>query len=308
MRKESNMTELSKTTSRVIIVTAADHRFYHLLDELITSIRSERGSVSVDIGCFDLGLTSEQIDRLKGHGVFVIHPTTGLKSPATETRGSLCFLARPYLRENFPDYDVYLWLDADTWVQGDDWLRLMTVKAENNGAAFILENDPSYRSNVGLFLWKGKHYLQGYGSLRASRLLLMPQINNGVFAMRADAPYWSLWQQYYQSALSRTGRPAPHDQFAVNVAVRLSRASDCFLPPTFNWICDLSLPHWDEDRQCFCTPDKGRRPIHIVHLAGPIKATTFDITTTDDRVLRGTLRYGANRTLIDEAIPAIVPN
>jgi hypothetical protein len=292
------MTELGEGHEKIIIVTAADAGFFHLLDEMVASLRAASASLAFDIGCFDLGLTPEQIDRLRSRGVVVVTPTTGLKTAGPTETSQLCFLARPYLRENFPGYDIYVWLDADTWVQGQDWLRLLAGMARNAGAAFILENDPSYTSNVGLFLWKGKHYLRGYGPWLAARLMLKSQINNGVFAIHATAPHWVLWQRHYQSALSRTGLAAPHDQFALNVAIYRHHHPDCFLPPTFNWICDLSRPHWDEDAQLFCTPDAERRLIHIIHLAGPIKATQFDVKTTTGRILRGTLRYGGDRILV----------
>jgi hypothetical protein len=144
-----------------------------------------------------------------------------------------------------------------------------------------------------LFLWKCKHYVLGYGIWKGLRLLSKKQINNGVFAMQADAPHWEIWRRYYQSALSRTGLAAPHDQFALNVAVYFGQASTYFLPATFNWICYLSRPDWDEEAGCFCSPDEKRRRIEVIHLAGPIKTKEFDIRTTKGRLLRGKLRYGA---------------
>ena len=66
-----------------------------------------------------------------------------------------------------------------------------------------------------------------------------------------------------------------------------------FLPPVFNWICDLSNPMWDDDAGCFCVPDGSHRRIEVVHLAGPIKTTVFDVKTTGGGVVRGLLHYGA---------------
>ena len=231
--------------------------------------------------------------ELEARGVEVVTPRTGLEAGAlADDASKLGYLARPFLREAFPGYDVYVWLDADTWIQGGAALAGLIEAAEARGAALVREDDPSYRSNLGLFLWKGKHYLLGYGALRAARLLLRRQVNNGVFAMRADAPHWAVWRRLYQEALTRTGLAAPHDQFALNATAYLHGLETAFLPATFNWICDLARPWWDAEAHAYCTPDASRRPIRVVHLAGPIKTTEFDVRSTAGGVLRGRLRYG----------------
>ncbi len=286
-------------TDQAIVVTAANAGFFSLLSELVASIRAVPDAPVVDLGCYDLGLTGEQVAQLAAAGVRVIRPSTGLEAGRlAEDVGKLGYLARPFLRENFPGYATYVWLDADTWIQSGEALRGLITAARERGAVFVREDEPSYHSNFGLFLWKGKHYLYGYGPLRAARLLLRRQINNGVFAMRADAPHWTIWQRYYQSALTRTGLAAPHDQFALNAAVYLAGPPGATLPATFNWICDLARPHWDENANCFCSPDARRRRIEIIHLAGPVKTVSFDIPTTRGRILRGMLRYGAERILV----------
>jgi hypothetical protein len=299
------MTGLGQGAEKIIIVTAADAGFFNMLEELISSVRLSSASLAFDIGCFDLGLKPEQVSRLQNRGVIVVNPTTGLKTAQPPERSQLGFLARPYLRENFPGYGIYVWLDADTWVQGRDWLRGLAGRAKETGAAFVRESDPSYRFSFRYYLWKGKHYLKGYGPWLTTQLLLKRQINAGVYAMQATAPHWAMWQQHYQSALSRTGLAAPHDQFSLNVAMHLNRHPETFLPPTYNWICALSCPYWDEDEQQFCSPDADRRLVHIVHLAGSVKTKQFDLKTTKGRIVRGTLRYGGLRILVDRASTAI---
>jgi hypothetical protein len=280
--------------SRAIVVTAANETFFDLLDELLLSLERAEDAPPLEVGCLDLGLSAHQVSNLMARGVHVVQPATGLTmrgQPVGPT--ALSYLARPYLPDNFPGYQVYVWLDADTWVQRGRALVTLINAANEHGAAMVREDDPTYKSNLGLFLWKAKHYLFGYGPWRGARLLFSRQINNGVFAMRADAPHWAVWRHEYQAALMRTNLPAPHDQFALNAAVHLGGAHTRFLPATFNWICDLSKPDWDEDASCFCSPGSARLPIEVIHLAGPIKNQTVTIRTTRGRTLHGMLRYGA---------------
>lgn len=282
-------------STRAVVVTGADARFFHLVEELVASIHAAPGAPCVEIACMDLGLFDDQKGRLAELGVLVAEPRSELAPPPglQDPSSVMGYLARPYLPQMLPGRDVYVWLDADTWIQSGQALQALIDGALESGAALIREDEATYRSNFGLFLWKGKHYLQGYGALRAARLLFKPQINNGVFAMRADAPHWAAWRREYAAAYGRTGLPAPHDQFGLNAAVQLGGPPARFLPATFNWICDLSKPWWDDEAGCFCTPDGRRRRIEVVHLAGPIKSTVFDIRTTGGGMRRGLLRYGA---------------
>ena len=288
------MTATHDPSERAIVVTGADHNFFSLLEELLASVQAWRDASQVDLGCYDLGLTEAQVGQLQARGVRTVRPWTGLVAPALADQASnLGYLARPFLPENFPGYATYIWLDADTWIQSGEALQGLLAAARQTGAACIREDEPTYKSNLGLFLWKCKHYVLGYGPWKGLRLLFRKQINNGVFAMRADAPHWAIWRRHYQSALSRTGLAAPHDQFALNVAVYLGGIETHLLPATFNWICDLSRPDWDDQAGWFCSPDALHRRIEVIHLAGPIKTTEFDIRTTAGGVLRGRLRYGA---------------
>ena len=291
---------------RAIVVSAADARFFFLLDELFASIAAAADAPTVALGCLDLGLEPAQVADLQARGVEVVTPRTGLEAGAlADDASKLGYLARPFLPEAFPGHDVYVWMDADAWIQGGAALSGLIEAAQAGGAALVREDDPAYRSNFGLLLWKGKHYLLGYGPWRAARLLPRRQVNNGVFAMRADAPHWAVWRRLYQQALTRTGLAAPHDQFALNAAAYLHGLKTTFLPATFNWICDLARPWWDDEAQAYCTPDASRRPIRVMHLAGPIKTTEFDVRTPAGGVLRGRLRYGvALRAPDDEPAPA----
>lgn len=287
------MADSEPAGARTIVVSGADRRFFFLLDEMVAALHAAADLPPVAIGCYDLGLDPEQVASLRARGVTVVAPRTGLEIGALAGDPSkLGYLARPFLPENFPGYDVYVWMDADTWIQGGSAVRELAALARAKGAALVREDDPSYRFSLPLLAWKVKHYLQGYGPVRAARMVPRKQVNNGVFAMHGDAPHWEVWRRLYQRALTRTGNAAPHDQFALNVAAYLEGLPVGFLPATFNWICDLSHPWWDEGRGRFCTPDADHRPIEVVHLAGPVKTSAFDVRTTGGGTIRRMFRFG----------------
>ena len=49
------------------IVTLSDANYFHLLEELIYSIRKFKQSENIDICVLDAGLTSNQIDKIQSH-------------------------------------------------------------------------------------------------------------------------------------------------------------------------------------------------------------------------------------------------
>jgi hypothetical protein len=276
----------------VIVVTAADDNYFTFAQDAVNSVLAlELRELAV--GFMDLGLQPWQSEWLRSRNVIVRSPETRLDIPAGADRSShqMGYLARPFLRENFPGHQVYVWIDADAWLQDSSGLRALVAGAESKGAALVRQNEKAYRFWPWQIAWMHKHYTLGYGVLRGMPLAWRPMVNNGVFAMKSDARHWEYWRRRYQGALTRTGNAAPHDQLGLNAAVYLDGLPTAFLPATANWICDLATPMWDDAMQRFCVPYAPHRPISVLHLAGPAKTNTFAIKTTKGGQLVRTLRY-----------------
>jgi len=52
--------------------------------------------------------------------------------------------ARPYLPKHFPGHAVYLWIDADAWVQDDTVLDIFVSGARRGMLAVVPEVDRGY--------------------------------------------------------------------------------------------------------------------------------------------------------------------
>ena len=54
--------------------------------------------------------------------------------------------ARPFLRDYFPGYDGYMWMDADTWAQTPDAINTMLAGVATDDALYIAsEIDRDYK-------------------------------------------------------------------------------------------------------------------------------------------------------------------
>src|SRR5215470_17824863 len=105
-----------------IICSAADAGYWHLLSGMLNSIENTAKNDGFTFGILDLGLADEQRLRISQFGAALVTPDWDYpishfqKAPAPVYRAQT---ARPHLRKYFPGFDLYIWLDADCWVQ--DW-------------------------------------------------------------------------------------------------------------------------------------------------------------------------------------------
>ena len=293
---------------RVLVVSASDSRFMPFLRGMIGSLDQVLDRGEAELACFDLGLEPADRAWLAGRGAVVVAPRAHLGVQAGEHGPALLsFLARPFLPEYFPGYDVYVWIDSDVWLQDPAVLGRYVAGALASGMAVTHEREPGYRFQAWLFGWTAKHMLLGYGPAAAAHLLRRPHVNAGFFAVRAGAPHWQAWARRYAAALGRTGALVPHDQFALNHAIHgdilggPDVAATALLDPGCNWICDRGIPMWNDEAGAFCKPYPPYELIGAVHLAGPAKRTAYDIRRTGGGSFRTYILRGAapDRPVLD---------
>jgi hypothetical protein len=279
---------------RVLVVSAADHRFMPLLRGMLASLPRRIGASAIDVACLDIGLSRSDIDWLNDQGVRAVPPSVHFGLALADHPPTLrSFLARPFLPAYFPGYDVYVWIDSDVWLQDAAVLDRYIQGALASGFAIAHESDRGYRFQAWLLGWTAKHFVLGYGLLEAAWLLSRDHLNAGMFAARAGAPQWSLWADRYEAAIRRSGALVPHDQFALNQALHGGRGLATFLDPGCNWICDRGAPMWDDAKGRFCKPYPPFAPIGALHLAGPAKRRPYRMRRTGGGVFETFIVHGA---------------
>lgn len=276
-----------------ILVTGADASYFDLLFDLLRSLASTGALKRYEIGVLDFGLTSEQKELIRPYTERVVKPGWDLEVPAALKRdGDLGRISRPFLPRYFPGFPYYVWIDADIWVQSASFIDDYLAAARETGFAIVREREPAYRVQPWLISWSIKNFVAMFGLWRGLYLCCCEPINNGLFALKADAPHWAAWARYYQEGLDRSGKL--YNQFSLAAAIHLERLPVTYMPGTHNWICDRGLPMWDPNRRLFCAPYAKHQPIEVMHLAGPAKSGRYRIRTTDGRSIETSFRFGAN--------------
>lgn len=293
--------------TKIAFISGCDSNYYGMLREWIESVRRFPQAKDIDIGIINGGLEPQHVKELEALGCKVISPDWPTKLSWRKVRGReflKCCVCRPFIPKIFPGYDLYMWMDADTWVQ--DWraIDLYLEGARRGKLAITSQGDRGYMRQIrvkwlGPFLWKvGTFYYSNaqaaFGNKLARKILPFHVLNAGSFALAGNAPHWERWQSLLLQALKR-GKVFTAEQLTLGVLTYLEEYPAEILPAWTQWLCE-NKPHWDKKRELFVEPFLPQEPIGIVHVSGfddmrRDRAVLTEIPCTDGTSFQGTLRY-----------------
>ena len=296
------------------IVSLADANYFPLLDELINSIKRFKESENVSICVLDAGLTDEQKEKLSNKVDEIKPAEWDIEVPGYKVKDKEWLksqVSRAFLPKYFPNYEKYLWIDCDAWV--NDWNCIeLYFKACDNGKLGITQTiGPGYKitSKVSWLIGKlaiiksqnFKHAVKskiGYDNAR--KLAFAPHINIGVFSLEKNSKGWSSWQSNLLKTL-KAGNIFGSEGLAINMSVYIDDLETEFLPLNCNWITSNLLPKYDEQEKTFVEPYLPNYKIGIIHLAAGIwregkdmrldKSIEIEIETLKNNKITKSLRF-----------------
>jgi lipopolysaccharide biosynthesis glycosyltransferase len=284
---------------RTIIVSASDEGYYRLLDGLLSSLH-QWGAPPVDaIGILDVGLSEESAAALRGRVTHVVSPEWDLPidSERQRTKPHLrAFSARPHLPKYFPGYDLYVWFDADTWVQEPNVVALFTQAAMGGDIGVCPQVHQSYIPNYGALAWRRNELYRRYGEEAVSLLDSRTYVNSGVFSLRADAPHWRYWQECSEAGF-QSYPDTLSDQTCLNYALWTNDLPIHPLPSLYNWCCHLAVPSLNIQLGKWCEPHIPHQPVGVIHLTSNTKDLTFDVSHRGE-VRQVNLRFNGASSLL----------
>jgi len=298
-----------------VIVSLADSNYFNLLNELVDSIKSFEISKDIAICILDAGLSEEQKNILSKKVDEIKSAEWDIDVPAFKVKGREWLksqVSRAFLPKYFPDYEKYLWIDCDAWV--NDWNSVeLYFKACENGKLGITQTlGPGYKimSKVNWLFGKVaiiksqnfKHAIKSkIGIKKARKLAFAPHINIGVFSLEKNSPGWVSWQKNLEQTL-KSGNIFGSEGLAINMSVYIDELETEFLPLNCNWIASNLLPKFDEINNTFVEPYLPNYKIGIMHLAAGIwdgdkdmrldKDIKIKIQSIQKKVLSKSLRFG----------------
>ena len=298
-----------------VIISLADSNYFELLNELVDSIKSFEKSKDTAICILDAGLTNEQkmilskkVDEIKLAEWDI--EVSALKVKGREWLKSQ--VSRAFLPKYFPNYQKYLWIDCDAWVNDWDSVELYFKACENGKLGITQTLGPGYKimSKVNWLFGKVaivksqnfKHAVKSkIGLSKARKLAFAPHINIGVFSLEKNSPGWVSWQKNLLQTL-KSGNIFGSEGLAINMSVYIDDLETEFLPLNCNWIASNLLPKFDEIKNTFVEPYLPNYKIGIMHLAAGIwdgdkdmrldKNVKVKIKSIQQNLLSKSLRFG----------------
>ena len=298
-----------------VIVSLADSNYFNLLNELIDSIKQFNTNNSVAICILDAGLEKEQLNKLSDKVDEIKSANWDIQVSSIKVRGKEWLksqVSRAFLPKYFPNYEKYLWIDCDAWV--NDWNVIdLYFKACENGKLGITQTiGPGYRitSKVNWLFGKlaviksqnFKHAVSSkIGMDKARKLAFAPHVNIGVFSLEKNSGCWNTWQKNLETTL-KSGKIFGSEGLAINMSIYIDEVDTEFLPLNCNWIASNLLPKFDESNNTFVEPFLPNNKIGIMHLAAGIwdnkkdmridSSVKIQIQTLENKNILKSLRFG----------------
>ena len=298
-----------------VIVSLADSNYFNLLNELIDSIKQFDQSNSVAICILDAGLEKAQLNELSDKVDEIKNAEWDIQVSSIKVRGKEWLksqVSRAFLPKYFPNYEKYLWIDCDAWV--NDWNAVdLYFKACENGKLGITQTiGPGYRimSKVNWLFGKiaviksqnFKHAISSKIDMDdARKLAFAPHVNIGVFSLQKNSSCWDVWQKNLKTTL-KSGQIFGSEGLAINMSIYIDNVETEFLPLNCNWIASNLLPKFDEKERMFVEPYLPNTKIGIMHLAAGIwdnkkdmrvdSSVKIQVKTLENKNISKSLRFG----------------
>jgi hypothetical protein len=294
---------------KIGIITSVSKKYFHLAEELVNSINRFSESKNIKICFLDDDLNHDQIEKIKKKIYKII------KSYPTETKYKNLIrkdYENLFLPEYFPEFDKYIHIDADAWVNSWNAIEYL-IKASNNGKIGVTSMGDRKIDKVTKINWifrsfctlksqNFKHSLKkGFSIDIAREVGLSPHINGGVFSLEKKSKFWSVWRKNFDKCIKK--KPIyGSDQLAMNLSVYIDNFPADFLPHHCNWLPNPRNIIFDEKNNKFLDRFTPNYDIGIMHLAGGVIEPPFfkdirfnsiplDIITTEGKIIKKELRF-----------------
>ena len=298
--------------NKKIIVSSSDEKYFNLINELFSSIKLHGLLNEYDFGILDTGLSNDQKILLKDSGAIIIKAQWNSKVSNYKVRSRdhlKTQFARAFLPDYFPGYGIYVWLDADIWINDIETFLLYEKGAKKNKLCITPQVDRAYGSFAKVEWFFGfpkriktinyKNIGRSVSKSLARELALHPTLNAGAFAINDNLDLWNILQKNIILA-SKKGRIFGTDQVALALSVYKDNIPSEFLPAYCNWMCESHLPIYDRINKKFLEPFLPNHPIGLMHLAGldnirdniNIESNVYDLK---GNIIKTSLRFQQNR-------------
>lgn len=263
-----------------VIVTGSDKKYYPFLKNLVNSLINSNSLDICDLCILDVEDNSQYLEELNSKITKKKKANFNLNILFKDRQDWFKLLTeRPFMKDYFPGYDKYIWMDADTEVLSNDGIKNIIDACDDKDLAIAPEINESYvfksskfgikkifKSYYKISGWSFKNYRKYFSDRIGEDLFFKPLFNNGIFCLKSTSKIWDLWKTEYQGALNKakTSYGIKTDQLSLNKIIYENFEKISILDSTNNWLVSRSekIKRINND---FFTPSFPNRKINILH-------------------------------------------
>ena len=295
-------------SKKKIIISSSDKKYFFLIKELHLSLKNHGVLDEYDFAILDTGLDVKQKNYFQDDNVIIKKAEWNVEVPKYKILGRENLktqVARAFLPDYFDNYKVYIWLDADMWLNDLESFYFYEKGAMNNKLTIVPQSDRAYVKNANvewLFGFPKKIKTINYKNISKSiskslgrKYAFHSTLNAGAFAINDNVNIWKCFQKNIKLA-AKKGRIFGTDQVALALSIYEDGLPSEFLPAYCNWMCEFNMPKFDSEKGQFVEPYIPNHPIALVHLAGlddirMDKNILSDVETLDGLRIKKSLRF-----------------
>ena len=295
-------------SKKKIIISSSDNNYFFLIKELHLSLKNKGVLDEYDFAILDTGLKDKQKNYFKDYNVLIKNAEWNVEVSKYKILGRENLktqVARAFLPDYFDNYKVYVWLDADMWLNDVESFYFYEKGALNDRLTIVPQSDRAYIKNANvewLFGFPKKIKTINYKNISKSiskslgrKYAFHSTLNAGAFAINDNVKTWKCFQKNIKLA-AKKGRIFGTDQVALALSIYEDGLPSEFLPAYCNWMCEFNMPKFDSKKSQFVEPYIPNHPIALVHLAGlddirQDKTILSDVETLDGSQIKKSLRF-----------------
>ena len=271
---------------KTIIITGSDNNYFNHLFTLCKSLKIHNVLNEVDLGIFDAGLSNDQKKNISKYTNIFLEPKWNFKKNFKAENWKKLLTVRPFLKDYFPGYEIYIWMDADLISLSNNFISVikkvfqddqkeLCICNENDNSYINSKKDKSFQKVFGKIYkmsgWVYKNNYKYFGSKEADKMLGKPLMNAGFFALKEESVIWEEWKEMYKNIVESNNDEycLSMDQSTLNFTTYNNIDKVNFLDCKFNWLSKNCLPLIKNNK--LCKPIFPYDEIEIIH------NTSFDI-------------------------------
>ena len=210
-----------------IIVSSSDSNYFFLAKELYLSFKKSGLLNEYDFAILDTGLELDQQNYFRDNKVFINKAEWNVKIPSYKILGRdnlKTQVARAFLPDYFNNYKVYVWLDADMWLNDVNSFSLYEKGALNSKLTIVPQSDRAYIKNANVEWFFGfpkkiktinyKNISKSISKSLGRKYAFHSTLNAGAFAINDNVKIWESFQKNIKLA-AKKGRIFGTDKVAL---------------------------------------------------------------------------------------------